>query len=121
VRKPAWPALGVSSPFRVRVLCFALGCIEPRRASLPFSFFWLISWLFYPVVHVEAYRIRQSTTAVARPPRVVAHECERRALTMIFGLVAWEPRLGFMPERVKDDFRTVTVGGRGFGVILIGC
>ena len=53
--------------------CFSVSLwdrIEPRVLGLPFSFFWLISWLFLtPLCMWRAYRIEAKHDAVARPHR----------------------------------------------------
>ena len=53
--------------------CFSVGLwdrINPRVLGLPFSYFWLISWLFLtPLCTWRAYRIEAKRDAAARTPR----------------------------------------------------
>jgi hypothetical protein len=72
VRKPALgAALWGLIPFAGT--CFSVSLwdrIEPRVLGLPFSFFWLISWLFLtPLCMWRAYRIEAKRDAVARHHR----------------------------------------------------
>jgi hypothetical protein len=70
VRRPALGAiLWGCIPFMGT--CFSVGLwdrIEPRVLGLPFSYFWLISWLFLtPLCMWRAYRIEAARGAEARP------------------------------------------------------
>ena len=72
MRKPALgAALWGLIPFAGT--CFSVSLwdrIEPRVLGLPFSYFWLISWLFLtPLCMWRAYRIEAKQDDGARPHR----------------------------------------------------